>query len=159
MLSAPTWLNLKAQPHCILIFSYDITSIQTMSRWESKCVLWLQWASFFPHPRSVAFSQKVRFRQELRLSHVLLYQRISKMFMCLFGMSTLHLLNLFDRLSKVFDMGEEEHYIILRRVQESKVRLFQVWVTGCFQRRQTVNVKNPKVCCNVGTANNIFFHI
>lgn len=81
---------------------------------------------FFTHPRSVAFSQQVRFWQELRLSHMFLYQTISKMFMCLLGMTTLHFLNLFGHLSKVFDMGEEEHYIILRRVQESKVRLFQV---------------------------------
>lgn len=30
MLLAQTWLNIKAQPHCVLIFSYDITSIQLM---------------------------------------------------------------------------------------------------------------------------------
>lgn len=29
-----------------------------------------------------------------------------------------------DHLSKVFDMGEEEHDIVLQKVQESKVRLF-----------------------------------
>lgn len=87
MLLAQTWLNIKAQSHCVLIFSCDITSIQMMSCLELKPLLCLLWASFFK-VRCIFPAAKVLAGA---LTELCFYQRISVMIMFLLSISILHI--------------------------------------------------------------------
>lgn len=85
MLLAQTWLRIKVQSHCLLIFCCDITSIQMMSHWELKSCFASAENIFFH------FSQLVRYWQELWLIQIF-YQSISLRLCCACDVCVVHVL-------------------------------------------------------------------